>query len=424
MKAYKKTFDNGVRLLTVPMKDSPAVTVMALTTVGSHNEKKEHQGVAHFLEHMALKGGEKYSTPYQVSSTLDSLGARSNAFTGGEYTGYYAKGHYKHFGRLLDVISDVYLRPRLDEQELERERGVIIEEINMYDDIPRERVATILEELMYGDQPAGWPIAGTKEVIRSMDRETMRKFHEKHYNSANTVVLVAGNVTSKEATAEVGKYFASLPESRPSKRSRPKVSQKEPAVKTESRSTDQVHFRIGIHAYPASDKRIPTLLVLNAVLGGGMSSRLFQKLREEMGVCYYVGSGIEDHDKYGNLVISAGVDTKRVYEVVEVIAEELRRLREEEVDKKELKKAKDYLIGNLFLNLETSSGLGNFYLEQEILTGELKTPYQVAKEIRAVEVKDVKKAARDLLVDKKLNLAAVGKDLKTASLKKKLTLGS
>ncbi len=420
MKGHKKTFPNGVRLLTVPMRDNPTLTVMTLSTVGSNNEKRNEQGLAHFLEHMILKGSRKYPTAYDISSFFDALGVEFNAFTGAEFTGYYAKGHPKHFKAMLDVISDLYLRPGLRSEDLEKERGVIIEEINMYDDLPMAKAGEVLDQLMYGDQPAGRSILGTKDTIRAIDQTAMKRFHLKNYTAGNTIVVVSGKLPTGGVARPVEEIFGYLPQATTRRRTRPKVIQKRPALKIESRSTDQAHLRFGFRAFEAKDRRLPALLVLNAILGGGASSRLFQKLREEMGVCYYVGSKVREHDTYGSLIISAGVDAGRALEVVKVITAELDRLRRQEVAKKELKKAKDYLTGRMLLELETSTGVADFYLDQEILKGNLETPDQWSKKIKAVTASDLKRVAGNIFSESKLNLAIVGKIKDEKSIKKAL----
>jgi len=377
--------------------------------------------MAHFLEHMCMKGGQKYSTPYAVSSALDSLGAESNAFTSTEATAYFAKGHPKHFSKMLDVIADVYLRPRLEAEELEKERGVVIEEINLRDDMPMARASHLLNELMYGDQPAGWHTLGTKEVIRSIDQQSMKDFHSRHYNSLNTIVVVAGDVPTKGLREKIESYFGQMTVGRPSKRLKPKLIKTGPKITITGRETDQVHLRLGAYAYPATSKNLPALMVLNSVLSGGMSGRLFQKLREEMGVCYYVSSRVEEHDSYGHLVVAAGVDTSRVNESLQAIVDEMRRLSSELVDSRELKKSKDYLIGNMFLDLETSLGLADFYLEQEILSEVLETPDQKARLLKSVEATDIRRVARSIFKSADLSLSLVGNYNDRSALKKILT---
>ena len=421
MNSKKKTLDNGVRLVTIPMKDNPTVTVLVMTEAGTMNEPEGKHGLAHFLEHMAMKGGEKYKTPYAVSSTLDSVGASSNAFTGQEYTGYYAKGNPKHFSVLFDVVSDVYLKARVDEEEISKERGVIIEEINMYKDTPRIYVQDLFYQAVYGDQPAGRHPLGTKETVNSLERDDFVTFINKQYIAKNTVVVVSGNFDQKKVDKEFTERYGEMSSVKPLKH--PTVSEKktESNFLIEKRKTDQLHLVVGVRGLKASDKKVPVLMVLDSVLSGGMSGRLFQKLREEMGVCYYVKSSIDLSRKHGTVSVSAGVDPQRFGEVIDAIMSELNLLKEELVNDKELKKAKEHLIGRMFLGLESSDSVAEFFVEQEILTGEQKTPQQIAKEIKAVTADDIKKLAKRLFKNEKLVASVVGQNPSEKTLKNKLS---
>ncbi|MGM0482384.1 MAG: M16 family metallopeptidase [Patescibacteria group bacterium] len=420
MNSKKKTLDNGVRLLTVPMKEHPTVTVLIMTEAGTVNEPEGKHGLAHFLEHMAMKGGEKYKTPYAVSSTLDSVGAYSNAFTGQEYTGYYAKGHPKHFSTLFDVVSDVYLKARIDEEDIQKERGVIIEEINMYKDTPRAYVQDLFYKAAYGDQPAGRHPLGTRETVSSLTRDDFVNFIKKNYVAQNTLVVVAGNFDQKKVEKEVKESFSDIPSAKPPAQPRVKNPSDGPGILIEKKNTDQLHINLGVRAMKASDKRVPTLMVMNSVLSGGMSGRLFQKLREDMGVCYYVRSIADLNSGHGVLNVMMGVDPKRMGESIDAVMNELRRLREEEVSDKEIKKAKEYLIGKIFLDLESSDSVAEFFVEQEIMKGEQRTPNQLAKEIRSVKAEDIKKLAKSIFTNDNLAVAVVGKNPKKETLEKKV----
>ncbi len=421
MRSKKKTLKNGLRLITVPMKDHPTVTVLVMTEAGTVNEDKDKHGIAHFLEHMVMKGGEKYKTPYEVSSTLDSVGAYSNAFTGQEFTGYYAKGSPKHFSVFFDVVSDMYSSARLEEEEISKEKGVIIEEINMYKDTPRAYVQDLFYQAVYGDQPAGRHPLGTKETVSSLNRDDFVSFMKKHYTASKTIVVVSGNFDQKKVEEEVNKKFGDIPFSK--KTGNPRVDEKQdkPNLLVEEKNTDQLHINMGVRAFKASDKRVPTLMVLNSVLSGGMSGRLFQKLREEMGVCYYINSVADLNRKSGLLTVMAGIDHKRTDEVIETILKEMSSLKEELVGDKELKKTKEHLIGRMSLDLESSDSMAEFFVEQEILNGQQKTPKEVAKEIKSVTSQDVKKLARFLFNNNRLSVAVVGKDLDKRSLERKLS---
>lgn len=406
---YKKTtLPNGLRIITISTKGNPAATVMVMAETGSNYESKAENGLSHFLEHMLFKGTPTRPTALHINRELDGLGARSNAMTMDEATSYYAKAEKKKWKQVLAVVSDMYLHPTLPPEELEKERGVIVQEINMYEDNPQAKVARVFPSLLYGDTPAGRTILGPKENIESLPREAFVDYHKRHYVASKTIVVVSGDVKESEVKKEVEKLFKDIPTGKFLKKEKVIEKQDKPALHIELKKTDQVHFVLGVRAYPAKDKRIPALSVLSGLLGSGFSSRLWHKLREEMGVCYYVFTEIEDYTDHGVFSISAGVDTKRAPEVIKVILEECGRLINEPVSDTELQKTKDYLVGNMYLGLETTNTLASFYAFQEIAKGELQTPEEVEREIRSVTAKDVQKVAKDLFKNEKLNLAIIG----------------
>ncbi len=407
MKYSVKTLKNGLRIITVPMKDNPTVTVLTLVGTGSDYEQKELGGISHFLEHMCFKGTEKRPTSSIISHELDSLGCEYNAFTDHEMTGYYAKGDSKHFKKLLDVVGDIYLNSNFPEQDIEKEKGVIIEEINMYEDMPQRHVYDLFDELVYGDSPAGRNIAGTRDTVRSMSRNDFVKYKTSQYTAPNTIVVIAGNIDSKIASKEVEKIFGSLTNKNPNKKEKA-VIQNGPNLKIKNKKTDQVHLMLGLKSYDRKNPKNKTLRMLSSVLGAGMSSRLFNKLREEMGVCYYVGSHISTRSDSGMFSINAGVTTDRTEEVVKVLLEELKRFTVELVSESELKKVQNFLIGNMKLGLESSDDIAAFYGNQLLLKGEVKTMEDKIKEIKSVTAKDIQKIAKEIVKTDSLRLAIVG----------------
>jgi predicted Zn-dependent peptidase len=408
MRIHKTILKNGLRLLTVPMKDTGTVTVLALVEAGSKYESKKESGLSHFLEHMCFKGTSKRPQAIDISRELDSLGAQSNAFTSHEYTGYYAKGAAKHFPKLFDVVSDIYLNSTLPAGELEKEKGVIVEEINMYEDMPQRHVQDLFMELLYGDQPAGWSIAGTKESVRSFVQEDFIQYKKNHYVPKATAIIVAGNIDEKKVKNIAEKIFGSVAEGK--KKSKVKVIdvQSKPKILLKEKKTDQIHFVLGVRSFNVHSKKSPATALLASVLAGGMSSRLFQKLREEMGVCYYVRSVNDPYTDHGFFEISAGVDTKRFQEVVTVILAECKKLKDILVTDEELAKVKEYVIGHMKIELESSDSVAYYFGGQEILKRPLKTPEQAEKEIRAVTKAQIQKIAQEIFIPKNLNLAAIG----------------
>ncbi|MEI7765331.1 MAG: pitrilysin family protein [bacterium] len=408
IKAKKKILKNGLRVVTIPMKDNPTVTVLVLVEAGSKYETKEINGISHFLEHMCFKGTIKRPKAIDISKELDSIGSQYNAFTAQEYTGYYAKSDAKHFKKIFDVVSDIYLNSTFPEIEMQKEKGVIIEEINMYEDLPNRHVQDLMMELLYKDQPAGWNIAGEKKNILGMKRDDFINYKKAHYVPEATTLVVAGKVTEKEVLKEVEKVFGKVVNDKKSKKLKVIEKQDKPEVLVKYKKTDQTHFVMSVRTYDLFSKKNAVLSMLGGVLGGGMSSRLFQKLREEMGVGYYVRAYNDVFTDHGFFQISAGVDNKRINEVIEAVLEECKKLKEEFVSDEELNKVKECLIGNMKLSLESSDDIANFYGGQELLKKEIKSAELKAQELRKVTAKEIKNLANEIFKDNKLNLALIG----------------
>ena len=422
MRFTKKILPNGLRLVVVPMKDSQTVTVMALVEAGSKYETKNISGISHFLEHMCFKGTEKRPRAIDISRELDAIGAQYNAFTSQEFTGYFAKSAKQHFGKILSVVSDIYLNPTFPAPEIEKEKGVIVEEINMYRDLPQKHVQDLFLELLYGAQPAGWNIAGTPDTVRSMARDDFVAYRAQHYVSGATSMIIAGAVSELEAEEAVLRAFEGMSAGKKHPKTAVVENQNAPAVRVETRKTDQTHFVLGVRAFNAYDQKLPALKVLAGVLGAGMSSRLFQKMREELGICYYVKTDTDALTDHGLLTVSAGVAPSRAEEAVRAILAEFARLAREPLADAELNKVKDCLIGNMYLSLESTDELAEFYGMQEILRKDLKHPDELAAEVAKVTSIEVQAAAREIFTLERLNLAVVGQAPAEARLLELLTL--
>lgn len=416
-KVIKKTYKNGLRVLTIPMKDNPTVTVLVLVGTGSHYETKELNGISHFLEHMCFKGTTKRPNPKIISHELDALGCSYNAFTGQEMTGYYAKGDAKKFVKIFDVISDVYLNSIFPEKEIEKEKGVIIEEINMYEDMPQSHVQELFNKVLYGDQPAGWSIAGRKENIYKMKRDDFIKYKKDHYTAKNTIIIVSGNIKNKDVYREVDKYFKDINNNKIIKQIKTNDTQTKPNILIKYKKTDQTHIVLGFRTFSVMDKRTMTAFLLGAILGMGMSSRLFTKLREDMGVAYYVRSYNESSYDHGAFQISAGINNKRVKEVLIEIIKECNLLVKEKITEKELNKVKSFIIGNLKMSLEATDDVANFYGNQELVKKEIKTLEDRIKEIKKITTNDIQRLAKEIFKTKNLNLAMIGPQKETSTFK-------
>ncbi len=408
MKFTKKVLKNGLRVITAPMKDNPTVTVLVLVEAGSKYETKKINGISHFLEHMCFKGTIKRPKAVGISKELDALGSQYNAFTAQEYTGYYAKSDARHFRQIFDIVSDIYLNSTFPDAEMKKEKGVIIEEINMYEDMPQKHVQDLIMKLFYGDQPAGWNIAGEKKNILNMQRDDFVNYHKKHYLPEATVLVVAGQVTEKQVINEANKIFGKIQRGKKEAKVKVREKQTKPQVLTNYKKTDQTHFVLGVRTYDLFSKQNAVLSILGGILGGGMSSRLFVKLREEMGVGYYVRAYNDSFTDHGFFQISAGVDNKRINEVINAVLAECKKLKNYKVSEEELNKVKECLIGNMKLSLESSDDIANFYGGQELLKREILGIQEKAEEIRKVTANQIQILAQDIFKDNKLNLAIIG----------------
>ena len=408
MKFKKKVLKNGLRIITVPMVDNKTATVLVLVEAGSKYEDKENNGISHFLEHMCFKGTKKRPQFGDISLELDTLGAESNAFTSHEFTGYYAKAHSKNVYKMINIISDMYLNPTFDENDINKEKGVIIEEINMYKDLPMRKVSDIFMELLYGDSPVGRTVLGDKNFIQKVSRNDFLEYRKKHYVASATTVVVAGNIEEKKVMEEIEDKFSEISICKKVGKKKVKEIQIEPQVAIEYKPSDQSHLILGVRAFDFSKKDNLITSVLGGVLGAGMSSRLFKKLRDEMGVCYYVRVGNDSYSDHGYLGVSAGVDNKRVNEVIKAIIDEFNRLKDELVSDKELKKVKEKMISGLVLGLESSDSFAEYYGIQEVLRRPVEETSKKIKKIKEITSSDIKRVANKIFKDEKLNLAVIG----------------
>ncbi|MFH1424015.1 MAG: pitrilysin family protein [Candidatus Nealsonbacteria bacterium] len=404
----KTTLKNGLRIITVPQKSTQAVTVLALVGTGSKYETKEISGISHFLEHMFFKGTKKKPDKITIAETLDKVGGIYNAFTGEEYTGYFAKVAAGHFDLALDWVSDIYLHSLLPASEIAKEKGVIIEEINMIYDNPMAYVSTLWSKLLYGDQPAGWDILGTKESVSQIDREKLASYMSSQYVAQNTVVCVAGNVRETRAINEVKKYFAETKSAKPAGKEKVIERQTRPEVLLHFKETDQAHLYLGVRGYNVFHPQRYVQDILSVILGGMMSSRLFIEVRENLGLAYYIKTDSEANSDTGFLATRAGVDNKNVEKAIVTILREYRKISREKIAAGELKKAKDYIKGKTALVLEGSDDLASFYGAQELLEKKILTPSEIYAKIDKVSSRDVMKLAQDIFQSKNLNLAIVG----------------
>jgi len=390
-----------------------SATVLVMVKAGSRYETKKNNGISHFLEHMAFKGTKKRPSAMAISSLIDGIGGEFNAFTGKETTGYYIKSSSNHIDLCMDVLSDMLQNSLLNKKEIDKERGVILEEINLYEDTPARKIGDVYERLLYRDTPMGWDISGEKDVIRKIQRQDFLSYMGSLYSADNITVVIAGGIDSVKAQSLVEKYFGEMLRFEQLRYSKVVENQTKPSVLIKEKKTEQAHIAIGFRTVSLEHKDQYPLGLLAAVLGGGMSSRLFHEVREKRGLAYYVRSSSDHYSDCGSLVSVAGVDPKRVEEAIAVILSEYSKVNSSakggsKVKSEELKKAKEFLKGHLVLELEDSRAVAGFFASQELLEKKIDTPEEVIEKINKVSLEEVQDVAKRYFVNKGLNLAAIG----------------
>jgi predicted Zn-dependent peptidase len=404
----RQTLSNGVRLLAAPMPQVQSVACFIMLAAGSRYETPETSGIAHFAEHMFFKGTERRPTAHQIGNELDGIGAEFNAFTGKEYTGYYVKCAAEHREHAFDVLVDMLRHSKFDPEEIEREKGVIVEEMNMYFDTPRDYISGVYHQLLYDDTPLGWDIIGRKETVRAAKRETFLEYVEKWYRAPRMVVGVAGNYPDSvrdELEALLGEVEGGDPGGPPAFE---RSNGSGPRVRVHSKESDQAHICIGVPSYPLVHPDRYALQLVGTVLGTGMSSRLFTEVRERRGLAYYVFATNHSYTDTGTLYSQAGVDINRIDEAIETIARELGKIADEPVPAEELEKAKNVAKGRFVLQTESPHGMIMFGLRREVLEGQAAEPEDVLAEIDKVTADDVQRVAQDVIGQNGLNLALIG----------------
>lgn len=410
MKYNRKVFSNGLRVITIPMPSFESVTVLVMAGAGSRYEDRKTSGISHFLEHMAFKGTQKRPTAMDISSLIDGMGGEFNAFTGKETTGYYIKAAKDKMEIAIDILSDMLLNSKFESAEIEKEKGVIIEEINLYEDMPARKIGDIYEQLLYGDTPMGWDIAGDKEVIRSITRVDFTTYLDELYSASNLTVVVAGGIDSEEAFGLVDAYFKPMKQFQTKTFDQVHETQTKPALLIKQKQTEQIHIAMGVRTIPISSPKRYPLSMLSAILGGGSSSRLFHEIREKRGLGYYVRTSSDEYADVGTLVSTAGIDPKRVTEAVEVMTSEYSKVSRGEMalTDEEITRAKEYMKGHLVLDLEDSRSVSGFYAHQELLEEKIETPEEVLAQIDKVTKEDIESVGKEFIKEQTLNLAVIG----------------
>ncbi|MEX0850416.1 MAG: pitrilysin family protein [Gaiellaceae bacterium] len=408
MTVFERTaLGNGIRVVRANMPQVGSVSCFVMLAAGSRYETPESKGIAHFSEHMFFKGTERRPTARTIATEIDAIGGEFNAFTGKEITGYYVKCGSETRDIALDVLTDMLLNSLFDPDEIAKEKGVILEEMNVYLDNPQRYVGSIYDRLLFADQPLGWDILGTKETIEGATRDTFVSYLDAWYRPERIVIGVGGRIGDglhdrlEELLGAVEPADTGVPAA-------VELPTNGSQVYLHTKASEQAHLILGVRGYPIGHPNRYALQLLAVVLGGGMSSRFFTEVREKRGLAYYVHAASGSYTDAGTLYAGAGVEIARIDEAITTILAELRKIAEEPVPADELEKARGYSKGRFVLRLESPQGTIQYGLRREVLEGEIEEPEELLRQIDAVTVEDVQRVARDLFDGKRLYLALVG----------------
>ena len=402
----RHSLSNGLRVLTAPMPQAQSVSCFVMLAAGSRYETPETNGIAHFSEHMFFKGTEARPTARDIAGEIDAIGGEFNAFTGKEYTGYYVRCAAETRDTALDVLVDMLRRSKFDPDEIEREKGVIVEEMNMYFDTPRDFIGGVYESLLYGDQPLGWDIIGRKETVRNATRETFLEYVDTWYRPERMVVGVGGRI-GDGLDAKLEELLGDLEARETGAAAGVRLPENGSRVRVHTKASDQAHLVLGVRSRPITDPDRYVLQLLSTVLGGGMSSRLFTEVRERRGLAYYVFGTNHAYTDAGSLYAQSGVDINRIDDAVTTIVEQFRLLASEPVPADELEKARNFAKGRFVLQLESPHGTIMFGLRREVLEGKAEEPTAVLAALDAVTAEDLQRVAGEILADG-FRLAVIG----------------
>jgi predicted Zn-dependent peptidase len=423
----KKVLNNGLTVLLKPLKEFKSVTVLILVKAGSRYENSFNNGISHFIEHMLFKGTEKRETPLDISKELDSVGASYNAFTRKDITGYYIKVDFKKIFLAIDILSDILINSQFVKKEIEREKNVVIEEINMNKDNPMLYASDLFDSLIYKGHSLGMDILGTSQTVEQMDRKKIVDYFNNRYVAQNIVVAVSGNFEINKTIDLIKQYFKSLPSRKPLgkflKDYKPfKYNQQKKRFKYLTKEGAQIHTVIGFPSYGRLNKKIYPLILLAVILGGNSSSRLFIDLREKEGLCYYLSCSCFAYVDTGDINITGGFDKNKIQKAIDIIMKELENIKKYGVKSDELQKAKDYLRGKMTLKMENSSFFASFYAENFLLENSIISPLKELEMIYEVTEKDILNVANEIFLQNKINCAMIGPKNDLDKIKKSLIL--
>lgn len=413
MKTKVYTLKNGLTVVFAPTNQL-SMTVLLLVGAGSRYENEKNNGIAHFFEHMAFKGTKKYPDTKIISETIEATGGIFNAFTSKDHTGYWIKATPSHFETIIDVLSEMIIRPLLNEAEIEREKGVIVEEINMYEDNPQEKVGSLFEKVLYDHHPLGMEIAGEKETVKGFSRETFLEYIKDLYHPGNAVLVIAGGL-KKDNNYDfylklIEEKFSSWKDGKKAPFLKINYQQKKPKVYIYHKKTEQAHFCLGYPTFGFLDQRKHSLSILATLLGGGMSSRLFLEVRERRGLCYYIFTHKEFYQEIGNIFTQAGIvnNKDKIKEALTIILREQEKIKIGDIKQEEVEKAKEMIKGRFLLSLEDTFKTAHFFGVKKLLEDKIEEEKQIIEKINKVSLDEVVSLAKEIFQPEKITFTLIG----------------
>ena len=410
MKVTSFSLENGATCFLAPKKETSLVQILVGYRVGSNNEQDGERGLAHFYEHMCFKGTKKYPTPKKLIESISILGGSVNAFTANGITAYYILVPKKHAKKALAIIADMAMHPLFPEKEIEKEKGVILSEIQMYEDDPRSISYDSIKAQLYGGTPAAYPVLGLKKDVLAVTRDSFVDFFNTHYGASNTVIVVSGNFDTKNMKQEVSDLFSPMQKGKRTPMPKIQATRKGERIVVIPKKTEQCAISIAFPSFTPSLSKTQTIDALGHVLGAGLSGRLPQKIREEMGACYAIGaSNVKPpRTSYAFLECSVGIDVSRVEEVARAIVAEFSLLKKERINDIEFKTIMNKTSRSISTISESASGLGRYIFFNHVMFGKIRSEKEWMQELKKITPANIQKAAQDILVTKDMRINVVG----------------
>jgi predicted Zn-dependent peptidase len=417
MKYKIETLENGLDVMFIPMNESNIVCSLLLVNTGSINENKKNNGISHFLEHMSFKGTKQYRKSANLNKELDLLGSSYNAFTSHEYTGYHITCAQTCVNKIINILSEMYYNPLFNKSDINKERGVIIEEINMYADSPSRKIYDAMMELLYSDSklPGLIDIAGPKKNIINMNKDDFLKYHKRHYQPNNSLLVVSGNFKIEDIKKDINKYFNidSNIKNKKEKEKNYKIKNinigKKPKSAIYYMKTEQSYLLIGVRAFGVKEyKKIFTLELIVCILAKGFSSRLYKKIREENGLAYFIKSSVELFSSFGHIQFLMNINSKKIEKTIQLVTQEFKSLSKKKVTKSELEIAKKQFLGHLSISLQTAHDYALFYGMNYLLTKKVDTITYIREQIEKVTIDDIFKLSKEIFTNDRLNMVIIG----------------